>query len=186
MRSLTIVLVVLGAVSLGCSNLSKLGIGGGGGAFSSDIDNFSVVFPSGGEEVKTESTKGGKYTGAGTTYSKSLENRSDNYRSYEVQAYKIANPPSSPDDRRTTLLFGLNGWDDEPETVVKDATINGQQAIDSIRTVAIGPAKMSFREICLYNDALQKLYVLQIAAVNKELLTAKEAEEFVNSFKFKN
>jgi len=38
----------------------------------------------------------------------------------------------------------------------------------------------------LYNDALQKLYVLQIAAVNKELLTAKEAEEFVNSFKFKN
>src|SRR5580765_5042809 len=167
------VLVILTAMVLGCSNLNKLGLGGSG-EYTSETDKFSITFPGGPSGVETSDTKGGKYTGPGYSYSKSFDNRSDNYRSYEVQVFKIATPPTSEDDRRTTLLFGLNGWDDEPETVVKDVTINGQKAIDSIRTVEIGSAKMSFREVVFYCDADQKLYVVEIAAVKKENLTAKE------------
>jgi hypothetical protein len=177
------VLVALTAVVLGC-NLSKFGIGGGG-EYSSEVDKFSVTFPGGPSGVETGEAKGGKYLGAGTAYSKSFDNRSDNYRSYEVQVFKIAVPPTSESDRRVTLLFGLNGWDEEPDTVVKDVTINGQKAIDSVRTVEVGPAKMSFREVCVYSDSEKKLYVLQIAAVKKENLSVKEADDFVNSFKLK-
>jgi hypothetical protein len=179
------ILVILTVVVLGC-NLSKFGIGGGSAEYSSEADNFSIAFPGGSSGVETSDAKGGKYTGQGKAYAKSFDNRSDNYRSYEVQAFKIATAPTSDDDRRTTLLFGLNGWDDEPGTVVKDVTINGQKAIDSIRTVEIGPAKMSFREVVFYSDADKKLYVLQIAAVKKENLTANEGNDFVNSFKLKS
>jgi len=176
------VLVILMAVVLGC-NMSKLGLGGG--EYTSEADKFSVAFPSGPSGVETGSAKGGKYLPDGNNYSKSFDNRSDNYRSYEVQVFRVSNPPTTESDRRTTLLFALNGWDEEPDTVVKDVTINGQKAIDSVRTVEVGPAKMSFREVVFYSDADKKLYMLQIAAVKKENLTAKEADDFVKSFKIK-
>ncbi len=179
---MVIAVVALTAVVLGC-NMSKLGLGSS--EYTSDVDKFSIAFPGGASGVATSDAKGGKYTGPGNAYAKNFDNRSDNYRSYEVNVFKISTPPTSDSDRRTTLLFGLNGWDDEPETVVKDVTINGQKALDSIRSVEIGAAKMSFREVVLYSDADKKLYVLQIAAVKKENLTAKEADDFVNSFKLK-
>jgi len=174
------VFTALMAVALGC-NMSKLGIGGG--EFTSEADKFSIAFPGGPIDVETKDEKGGKYTGPGRSYSKSFDNRSDNYRSYEVQVFKVATKPDSEANRRTTLLFGLNGWDEEPETIVKDVSINGQKAIDSTRTIEIGSAKMSFREVVFYSDADGNLYVVRIAAVKKENLTAKEADDFVNSFK---
>lgn len=174
-----IALVALFVVAVGCN---KFGMGGGG-EFKSEADRFSITFPGGASDVERKDEKGGKYTGPGHSFSKSFDNRSDNYRSYEVQVFNIPGASTSESDRRTTLLFGLNGWDDEPDTVIKDVTINGQKAIDSIRTVEVGPAKMSFREVCLFSDADKNLFVIQIAAVKKENLTAKEADDFVNSFK---
>src|ERR1044071_5048711 len=84
---MVVVLLALTAVVLGC-NMSKLGIGGGG-AYTSERDRFSVAFPDGPSGVETSEAKGGKYTGSGSAYAKSFDNRSDNYRSYEVDVFKI-------------------------------------------------------------------------------------------------
>jgi DNA-binding NarL/FixJ family response regulator len=110
-----------------------------------------------------------------------FDNRSDNYRSYEVQALGLV--ATDGKDTKDILKIGLNGWDDEPDTVVKDISVNGNSGIDSIRTIELGSAKMSFREIVFWSGSSKKLYVIQIAATKKENLTAKEAEDFVRSFK---
>ena len=52
-----------------------------------------------------------------------------------------------------------------------------------MRTIEVGPAKMTFREVVFWSEKDKKLYVVQIAATKKENVAAKEADDFVNSFK---
>ncbi len=168
---------LLAAVALACSWLP-----GRGGAYTSASDKFSIAFPGGPGDVKTDD-KAAKYAMTGTTYSKMFDNRSDNYRSYEVQAMAIAPSSVTGKDPKQILEIGLNGWEDEPGTVVKDVTVNGQKGIDSVRSIEVGPAKMTFREVVFWSEKDKKLYVIQIAATKKENVSAKEADDFVNSFK---
>lgn len=170
-------LVLLAAVGLACSWLP-----GSGGDFRSASDKFSIAFPGGPSDVKTED-KAAKYAMTGTTYSKMFDNRSDNYRSYEVQAMAMAPSTVTGKDPKQILEIGLNGWEDEPGTVVKDITVNGNKGIDSVRTMEIGPAKMTFREVVFWSAKDNMLYVVQVAATKKENVAAKEANDFVNSFK---
>lgn len=170
-------LLILAMVGLGCSYLSKKG-----GDFTSVQDKFSISFPAGPDGVKTD-TSSAKFAKSGNTYSKSFDNRSDNFRSYEVQAMEIDPSRTSGKDARAILEIGLNGWEDEPGTVVKEVTVNGQKGIDSVRTMEVGPAKMTFREAVFWSEKDKKLYVVQIAATKKENVAAKEADDFVNSFK---
>ena len=170
-------LALVAMVGVACSYLP-----GGGGEFKSPSDNFSIAFPGGPGDVKTES-KAAKYAMTGNTYSKMFDNRSDNYRSYEVQSMMIAPSSVTGKDLKQILEIGLNGWEDEPGTVVKDVTVNGHKGLDSVRTMEVGPAKMTFREVVFWSDKDKKLYVVQIAATNMENVVAKEADDFVNSFK---
>jgi hypothetical protein len=149
--------------------------------FNDPAGKFTVVFPGGPGGVETEKSNA-KFALGGSTYAKSFDNRSDNYRSYEVQALDMGSSVTGK-DRRDILKVGLNGWDDEPGTVVNDVNLNGQQAIDSVRTVEIGPAKMTFREVVFWSEKDKKMYILQIAATNKSNVSAKEANDFVESFK---
>lgn len=178
-HQLWVVIVLVFSVGMSC----KLGASAGGDEYKSAVDKFSVVFPAGSSGVETGTAKR-KYAGSGSSYSKHFDSRSDNYRSYEVQIFDLSSdPPPSTFTNRDILAMGLNGWDKEPETVLKDATINGQMALDSVRSVEIGPAKMTFREVVFWSDADKKMYVLQISAVKKENVSAKDADDFVNSFK---
>jgi len=52
--------------------------------------------------------------------------------------------------------------------------------------VEIGPAKMTFREVPIWSAKNKKLYVIQVAAVKKENVSTKEANDFINSFKILN
>ena len=176
-NSIVPVAAILIAFSLGCSMLR----GGTGAAFNDPDGRFTVAFPGGPGGVETERSEA-KFALGGRTYAKSFDNRSDNYRSYEVQALDMGSAASGK-DRRDILKIGLNGWDDEPETVVKDVNINGQQALDSIRSIEIGPAKMTFREVVFWSEKDKKMYILQVAATKKENVSAKEANDFVESFK---
>jgi len=182
-RNLFAVLCILAVVGLGCAKLKELGKGGESAAYKSDKDGFSIQFPSG-PEVKEESADV-KWSSSARTYGKSFENRSDNYRSYEVTA---AEPLTSVDGKTDKEIeeIGLNGWEDEPETVVKDITVDGIKALDSVRSVEIGPAKMTFREVPIWSAKNKKLYVIQVAAVKKENVSTKEANDFINSFKILN
>lgn len=153
-----------------------------GGAYTSAEDKFSIAFPSGSSGVETGKSEV-KFAKSGRTYSKSFDNRSDNYRSYEVQVLDIDPSATTGKEPRKILEIGLNGWEDEPGTVVKDTTINRKSAIDSVRSVEIGPAKMSFRDVVVWSEGDKKLYVIQIAASKKENVSTKEADDFVNSFK---
>ena len=177
-NSLVPAAIVLIVLSLGCSMLRK----GPGGQFTDPGGKFAVTFPGGSGGVENEKSDA-KFAMGGQTYSKSFDNRSDNYRSYEVQALELGSYATDGKDRREILKIGLNGWDDEPETVVKDVTINGQQALDSIRSIEIGPAKMTFREVVFWSEKDKKMYILQIAATKKENVSAQEANDFVSSFK---
>jgi hypothetical protein len=179
-NSILPVAAILIAFSLGCSMLRGSGIGEAV-VFNDPAGKFTVVFPGGPGGVETEKSDA-KFALGGSTYSKSFDNRSDNYRSYEVQALDMGSSVTGK-DRRDILKVGLNGWDDEPGTVVKDVNINGQQAIDSLRSVEIGPAKMTFREVVFWSEKDKKMYILQIAATNKSNVSAKEANDFVESFK---
>ncbi len=170
-------LVILALTGLGCSFLSKKG-----GDYTGTLDKFSIAFPAGPDGVKTESTTA-KYALAGRSYSKMFDNRSDNYRSYEVQAMELESSSTTGKDLKEILEIGLNGWEDEPGTVVKDVTVNGQKGIDSVRTMEVGPAKMTFREVVFWSEKEKKLYIVQVAATKKENVSAKEADDFVNSFR---
>jgi len=170
-------LILLAAAGLACG-----WVPGMGGEFTSASDKFSITFPGGSGDVKTES-KPAKYALTGSTYSKMFDNRSDNYRSYEVQAMAISPTTTTGKDSKQILEIGLNGWEDEPGTVVKDISVNGQTGIDSVRTVEIGPAKMTFREVVFWSPKDNRLYVVQVAATKKENVSTKEADDFVKSFK---
>lgn len=173
-------MLVLVALTLGCGMLGR--IGSGGGPFSDPEGRFTINFPGGSGGVKEEKSES-KFAIDGRSYSKSFDNRSDNYRSYEVQALELGGYTTEGKDHREILKIGLNGWDDEPETVVRDTSINGQNALDSVRTIELGPAKMTFREVVFWSEKDNKMYILQIAATKKENVSAKEANEFVESFK---
>lgn len=149
--------------------------------FSSASDKFSIDFPGGPGDVKSEETDGLTATGGGTTYQKSFDNRSDNYRSYEVSVYSVAG--SADMEERDILLIGLNGWDTDPGTKVKDVTVNGQKGLDSVRTLELGPARMTFREVVFWNSKENKLYVVQIAASKEANVSTPESNAFVESFK---
>jgi hypothetical protein len=154
--------------------------------FSNATDHFSVKFPGGSGGVETQYGKAkNKYVVApGTTYTKDFDNRTDNYRSYEANAFSLkADPPDDAPSENAILSFGLNGWDKEPETVTKEVTINGMHALDSVRTIEIGPAKMTFREVVFWSNKEKMLYVLRIAATKKENVTTQEAEDFIKSFR---
>ena len=178
-NSIVPVAVILVCLTLGCSMLGRTG---SSGAFNDPQQKFTVNFPGGPGGIKEEESEA-KFAVSGRTYSKSFDNRSDNYRSYEVQALELGSYTTEGKDQREILKIGLNGWDDEPETVVKDTSINGQRALDSVRTIEIGPAKMTFREVVLWSEKDKKMYILQIAATKKENVSAKEANDFVESFK---
>ncbi len=174
-------LSVLGLVlisGLACS----LGSLTGGAEYTSTADNFSIAFPGGAGDVEIEK-KEANYAVSGSSYSKSFDNRSDNFRSYEVQVMSVPSATVEGKSAKEILEIGLNGWEDEPETTVKDITVNGLAGIDSIRSIEVGPAKMTFREVVFWSDKDKKLYIIQIAASKKENASAKEADDFVNSFK---
>jgi hypothetical protein len=96
-----------------------------------------------------------------------FDNRTDNYRSYEVTAATLASYQYEGKSDKEIEEIGLNGWEDEPETELKDITIDGIKAIDSVRSIEIGPAKMTFREVPIWDAKNKKLYVIQVAAVKK-------------------
>jgi hypothetical protein len=174
--------MVLLAGSLGC----KLGSVLGGGEFSIAEDHFAVKFPGGSGDVETKRGKAkNKYViTPGTVYTKDLDNRSDNFRSYEVNVFSLkADPPTDISSESTILTLGLNGWYGEPETTSKEVTINGMKALDSVRTITLGAASMTFREVVFWSDAEKLLYVLRIAATKKENVATEEAENFVMSFR---
>lgn len=177
-----LILAVLMVSGLGC----KLGSMFGAGEFSSDVHHFSIKFPGGSGGVETEAGKAkNKYiTTPGPTYSKNFDNRSDNYRSYEVNVFNLnLDTPKDPQAEKTILSIGLNGWDSEPDTTTKEVTINGMNALDSVRTVAIGPVKMTFREVVFWSDKTKLLYVIRVAAAKEENVKTQDAEEFIKSFK---
>jgi len=177
-----ILLTVLAACGLGCKLSSILS----SSEFSNAADHFSIKFPGGSSGVETQYGKAkNKYViTPGTVYSKDFDNRSDNYRSYEVNAFNLqADLPNDAPSERAVLSFGLNGWDNEPETVTKEVTINGMHALDSVRTVELGAAKMTFREVVFWSSKEKTLYVLRIAATKKENVATPEAEDFIKSFK---
>lgn len=147
-------------------------------------NNFSIKFPGGshGVEVESAKTKNKYMSTPGTTYSKNFDNRTDNYRSYEVVVFSDVDDPKDPAPSENTLLeMGLNGWASEPDTDKKTVTINGMNALDSVRTMEIGPAKMTFREVVFYSKPNNKLYVVKVVAVNKANVSTPEANDFVNS-----
>jgi hypothetical protein len=182
-KNLAAVLCILAIFALGCGKLKELS--GGGGAFKSDADHFTIAFPSGSSGVKEE--KGDvKYTSNSRTYGKMFDNRNDNYRSYEITVADMSTYPVDGKTERDIEEVALNGWEDEPETEVKETTIDGLKAIDSVRSVEVGPAKMTFREVPIWSPKQKKLYVIQVAAVKKENVMAKEANDFINSFKVIN
>ena len=177
-----IIFTVLLTVSLGC----KLGAMFGSGEFSIAEEHFAVKFPGGSGDVETQPGKGkNKYVVTpGTVYTKSFDNRSDNFRSYEVTVFDLkADPPTDISSESTILALGLNGWYGEPETTTKEVTINGMHALDSVRTIALGPAKMTFREVVFWSDKEKLLYVVRIAATKKENTATPESEDFINSFR---
>jgi hypothetical protein len=176
-------ILTLAAFSLGCSSITSVLASS---EFSNTSDHFSVKFPGGSGNVETQTGKArNKYISTpGTIYSKSFDNRSDNYRSYEVNAF--IHPGDAPADaaaEKGILSLGLNGWDSEPEAVMKDVTINGMRALDCVRTITLGPAAMTFREVVLYSAKEKRIYVLRIAASKKENVSGKDADEFINSFR---
>lgn len=181
-KNLIVVFCILSAFALGCSKLQELSQGGGGAAFKSEADNFTIAFPGGGSDVKQEDADL-KYASVGKTYGKAFDNRSDNYRSYEITAADMSHYPTDGKTERDIEEVALNGWEDEPETEVKETTIDGVKALDSVRSVEIGPAKMTFREVPIWDAKGKKLYMIQVAAVKKENVLAKEANDFINSFK---
>src|SRR5687768_5591651 len=95
----------------------------------------------------------------------------------------MSNCPSDGKTEREIEEVALNGWEDKPETEIKETTIDGLKAIDSVRSVEVGPAKMTFREVPNWDAKNKKLYTIQVAALKKENVLAKEANDFVNSFK---
>lgn len=183
MRSLSFLfLTTLILSGLGC----KLGSVFSNGEFSSDVDHFSIKFPGGSGDIESQRGKAkNKYViTPGSVYSKDLDNRSDNFRSYEVNVFSLkADPPTDISSESTILTLGLNGWYGEPETKSKEVTINGMNALDSVRTITLGTASMTFREVVFWSDAEKLLYVLRIAATKKENVATEEAEDFVKSFK---
>jgi hypothetical protein len=181
-KNLVVVFCILAVFALGCGKLQELSKGGGGAAFKSESDNFTIAFPSGASDVKEEPADL-KYTSNGKTYGKMFDNRSDNYRSYEITAADMSTYPTDGKTERDIEEIALNGWEDEPETEVKETTIDGLKALDSVRSVEIGPAKMTFREVPIWDAKGKKLYTIQVAAVKKENVMAKEANDFINSFK---
>lgn len=176
--------LLIAVISSGCGSIRSVFAST---EFTDADDHFAVKFPGGSAGIETERGKAkNKYTSSpGNTYSKNFDNHSDNYRSYEVNAYRMINDPAADlgASEKTILSFGLNGWDDEPESVTKEVTINGMHALECLRTVSIGPASMSFREVVFWSPAQKMLYVLRIAATNKANLATKEADEFINSFR---
>ena len=180
--NVVIVLGILAVFALGCGKLQELSKSGGASAYKSEKDGFSIGFPAGGTDVKVEKADV-KYSSNATTYGKMFDNRTDNYRSYEVTAAELSSYQYEGKSDKEIEEIGLNGWEDEPETEIKDITVDGVKSIDSVRSIEIGPAKMTFREIPVWDAKGKKLYVIQVAAVKKENVMAKEANDFINSFK---
>jgi hypothetical protein len=56
-------------------------------------------------------------------------------------------------------------------------------ALDSVRTLELGTAKMTFREVVFWSAQEKLLYVVRIAASKKENVATQDAEDFIKSFK---
>lgn len=154
--------------------------------FTNAADHFAIRFPGGSSDIETEQgkTKNKYIPVPANVYSKNFDNHSENYRSYEVNVFNtMQRPPKGDLTERDILGFGLNGWDGEPEAVTKEVTINGMNALDCVRTVSIGPASMTFREVVFWSDKDKTLYVLRIAGAKRDTVNTKEADDFINSFR---
>lgn len=174
-HAITAILLVA-TVGLGCSFFPKKG-----GAYQGTLDNFSIDFPAGSGDVKVDSASA-NWAPSGRTYSKNFDGRSENYRTYEVQAWQMDPSRTDGKDLRTILEIGLNGWGDEPGTVVRDVTVNGRKGIDSVRTMELGPVKMTFRHVVFWSEKTKTLFIVGVTATKKENVATTEADAFVNSF----
>ncbi len=174
---MSLVIVSVLSIALACNRFST-----GGSNYTSPTDKFSIAFPSGSSGVETKSSDV-KYSKSVRTYEKQFDNRSNNFRSYEVQVADMDGYDMGGKTPREILEIALNGWEKEPETEIKDITVNGQKGIDSVRTISIGNVSMTFREVVFWSEASKKLYVVKVSATKKDNTTTSEADAFVNSFK---
>lgn len=169
-------LFVISTIVMACN------LGGSNTAYKSTVDKFSVNFPSGGNSIETKSDNV-KYAMGARTYTKSIDNRSDNYRSYEVQVLDMSSSAVEGKTPREIMEIALNGWENAPETSVLDIKVDGKDGIDSLRTINVGKISMTFRDVVFWSEANKKLYVVKIAAIKRGNTTATEAENFIKSFK---
>ena len=155
----------------------------GSSNFSSETDKFSIVFPSGASDVKTETTDR-KYAKSSSEYSKNFDNRSPNYRNYAVEVLELEPLQTAGKSPRQIQEIALNGWEKEPDTIVAyDIKFNGETGLDSSYGITIGSVSMWFRQAVFYSESNSKLYAVKISASKKDNLFTKEATDFINSFK---
>lgn len=143
-------------------------------------ETFTIKFPNGPADVKKDFKDGGKYIGKGTVHTKEFD-----IRSYEVGEFDFSDLKPGMEEN-SILKMGLNGWDKDRGTVMKEVTINGRNALDSVRTINMRTVSMTFREVIIWSPKDKKMYRLRVSGVKKEDVLTKEADEFVNSFKLKN
>lgn len=157
--------------------------GAGSSDYTSKADKFSIAFPLGPSDVKTETTSV-KFAKAARTYSKSFDNQNSDFRSYEVQVLDLEPAQVEGKSLHEIQVIALNGWDKEPDTILAyDIKFKGETGLDSSHGVTIGPISMWFREAVFYSAADLKLYVVRISASKKNNVLASEATDFIHSFK---
>jgi len=175
-------LIVLSAVLLTLVMGCKFG-SANSSDYANEADKFSIAFPGGAEGVKTE-TSSVKYAKSARSYSKFLDNKTPQFRSYGVQVLDIEDFQTAGKSEPEIRAIALNGWDKEKDTFVNENLIvQGRKGTDSLRTITVGSVSMTFRDVVFYSEADKKLYVVKIAASKKENAVSSEAMDFVNSFK---
>ena len=157
--------------------------GAGSSDYTSKPDKFSVAFPMGPSDVKTETTSV-KFAKSARTYSKSFDNQNPDFKSYEVEVLDLEPSQVAGKSLHEIQAIALNGWDKEKDTIVAyDIKFKGETGLDSSHGVTIGPISMWFREAVFYFEADTKLYVVRISASKKANVLSSEAANFINSFK---
>lgn len=159
--------------------------GAGNSNFTSETDKFSVAFPLGSSDVKTETTDR-KYAKASREYSKTYDNKTPDFRNYSVEVLELEPAQVAGKSTRQIQEIALNGWEKEPDTIIApDIKFKGATGLDSSYNISIDGITMWFRQAVFYSEEDLKLYVVRISASKKEkIIFNDEATAFMNSFRF--